>query len=81
MDERNLTRPPPPPPEPSFPPRPPPPPPPPTINTLTLAALLSTVKVPLLVKVCIVLSPLVVLVPPEAANGSVKFVHAEPSQT
>ena len=76
----NLTRPAPPPPEPSFPPRPPPAPPPPTINALTVDELLVTVKVPEDVKVCIVLLPLVVLVPPEAANGSVKFVHAPPSQ-
>ena len=76
----NLTRPPPPPPEPSFPPRPPPPPPPPMINALTFVELLATVKVPLLVNVCIVLLPLVVLVPPEAENGSVKFDHAPPSQ-
>ena len=81
MAVTNLTRPPPPPPEPSFPPRPPPPPPPPTINALTVAELLVTVKVPLPVNVCIVLLPLVVLVPPEAENCSVKFVHALPSQT
>ena len=63
MPVMNLTRPPPPPPEPSFPPRPPPPPPPPMINALTFVELLATVKVPLLVNVCIVLLPLVDLDP------------------